>query len=112
MLAATAHRLQPSMRADDTAARLGGDEFGLVLGGLRSAQEPDGLLARILHAVAQPKELSSGEIVNVTASLGVALCPEAGSDFDTLMNHADRAMYSAKREDQTRVRFYSPTTAA
>jgi diguanylate cyclase (GGDEF)-like protein/PAS domain S-box-containing protein len=112
VLAATAYRLQASMRADDTAARLGGDEFGLVLGGLRSAQEADGLLARILHAVAQPKELSSGEIVNVAASLGVALYPEAGSDFDILMNHADQAMYSAKREDQSRVRFYPPTATA
>jgi len=112
VLAATAFRLQASLRAHDTVARLGGDEFGLLLGGLHSAQEADGLLARLLDVVAQPKELSSGEIVNVTASLGVALYPEAGSDFETLMNHADKAMYIAKREQQNKARFYRVQTVA
>lgn len=106
VLTASAYRLQASIRAPDTAARLGGDEFGLVLGGLHSVKEADGLVMRVLHAVAQPKELSSGDIVNVTASVGVALYPEAGSDFDTLMNHADQAMYIAKREGQARPRFF------
>ena len=107
VLAATAFRLQASLRAHDTVARLGGDEFGLLLGGLHSAQEADGLLARLLHAVAQPKELSSGEIVNVTASLGVALYPKAGGDFETLMTHADQAMYIAKRQQESQARFYT-----
>jgi len=112
VLAATAFRLQASLRAHDTVARLGGDEFGLLLGGLHSAQEADGLLARLLDAVAQPKELSSGEIVSVTASLGVAIYPETGSDFETLMNHADEAMYSAKREQESQARFFRVETAA
>jgi diguanylate cyclase (GGDEF)-like protein/PAS domain S-box-containing protein len=106
VLAATAYRLQASMRANDTAARLGGDEFGLVLGGLHSVKEANGLVTRILHAVAEPKELSSGEIVNVTASLGVALYPGAGRDCDTLMKQADQVMYLAKREKYTEPKFY------
>jgi diguanylate cyclase (GGDEF)-like protein/PAS domain S-box-containing protein len=97
MLSITAHRLQACVRAHDTVARLGGDEFALLLGGLRSLDEIDAVINRVLSAVAQPRVLRNGRSAAVTASIGVALYPDAGGDFDTLLRHADEAMYFAKR---------------
>jgi len=110
VLASIAHRLQAAMRAQDTVARLGGDEFALLLTAVYSAQEVDAVLARVLQAVAKPCKLGNGETATVTASIGVALYPEGGGDFDTLMRHADQAMYIAKHKGRNRVHFYVAET--
>ena len=112
VLAAIARRLQVSTRTQDTVARLGGDEFAMLLSTLHSTREAESVLMRVLHAVAQPCQLSSGASVRVTASLGVALYPEAGHDANTLMLHADEAMYSAKRKGKNQLHFFTRTSGA
>jgi diguanylate cyclase (GGDEF)-like protein len=89
-------RLQAQLRAVDTVARMGGDEFGLLLPGIHSEEVACQLGQKIIDALEQPISVGSG-VVNVGSSIGVALCSEQGVDSHLLLNHADRAMYQAKR---------------
>jgi diguanylate cyclase (GGDEF)-like protein/PAS domain S-box-containing protein len=96
LLKEVAHRLKSCTRGDDTVARLGGDEFVLLLGGLASYDEMDGVLSRVRDAIAQPYQLTDADVV-VSASIGVTLYPLNDNDADTLLRHADQAMYHAKQ---------------
>jgi diguanylate cyclase len=99
-------RLCSRLRETDTVARLGGDEFALVVENL-AKPEHAGLVARkLLDAVVPPIAVESHS-VTVTASLGVALYPQDGSQAATLLREADRAMYRAKAEGGNLCRFSS-----
>ena len=99
-------RLCSRLRETDTVARLGGDEFALVVENL-AKPEHAGLVARkLLDAVVPPVAIESHS-VTVTASLGVALYPQDGSQGATLLREADRAMYRAKAEGGNLCRFSS-----
>ncbi|SFV11597.1 diguanylate cyclase (GGDEF) domain-containing protein [Pseudoduganella namucuonensis] len=113
MLKQVAARLQSAVREADTVARLGGDEFVLVLperidgsGSLSAA-----VVQRILDAVAQPMMIEGHEFVT-TCSMGIAVHPNDGADGETLMTHADIAMYCAKEVGRNNFRFYSPAMDA
>jgi diguanylate cyclase (GGDEF)-like protein len=96
LLREVADRLHRTLqRRSDTIARLGGDEFAVLLPteGLDDAKH---VARRILELLSEPLTIE-GHIVDVGASIGIAVFPEHGSDADTLMRHADVAMYSAKR---------------
>lgn len=95
LLVEITHRLKRILRADDTLARLGGDEFVLLFGDLDSADDLS-VINRVLDVVVQPIEIKR-QMVNVSASIGVALYPEDDVDADTLLRHADQAMYAAKQ---------------
>ena len=87
-------RLRSVLRDSDTVARLGGDEFGIVLpkaAGARVAQTAH----RVSAALDKPFELG-GLSLRVGASIGVSLFPKDGDDVDSLLKHADVAMYVAK----------------
>ncbi|MBI4998419.1 MAG: EAL domain-containing protein [Rhodocyclales bacterium] len=102
LLVEVAERLKGSVRSGDTIARLGGDEFVLVLLGFDRAVESEHILDRILGSLAAPFSLD-GNSVRISASIGVALCPgDAGSDLDSLLRHADHAMYVAKQAGRNR----------
>lgn len=101
LLIEVAARLQRHLRAGDTAARLGGDEFVLLLNDLHTLAELEGILTRVLDSLSQPFWIK-GRSLQVTASIGVTLYPDDGSDGDTLLRHADQAMYEAKRQGQNR----------
>lgn len=95
LLIAIAERLQVILRGGDTVARLGGDEFALLLSGLPDIDACHCSLRQVLDTVAQPCEI--GDIqVQVSASIGVTLYPQDEQDADTLLRHADQAMYKAK----------------
>ncbi len=100
-------RLIDAIRADDTAARLGGDEFVVLLGGLKSAQQAEHALQRLLDAVAAPCVLD-GNPVRVTGSIGVTVFPGDGGDADQLLRHADQAMYKAKEAGKSRYHIFNP----
>src|SRR5205823_5883760 len=89
-------RLVQTLRRSDTVARLGGDEFGIALPDRPSKDAIRDVIERILDAVEQPVVLDDIPLV-VDASLGVACLPDDGADVDTLLRHADVAMYAAKR---------------
>ncbi|PWR12934.1 GGDEF-domain containing protein [Micromonospora acroterricola] len=87
-------------------ARLGGDEFAIVMTGLTDASQARDLADRVVGALAEPVPLD-GLPLDVGGSIGIALFPEHGEDFATLMRHADVAMYDAKHRNDT-VAVYAP----
>ncbi|MDD5387943.1 MAG: EAL domain-containing protein [Gallionellaceae bacterium] len=108
LLISVAQRLQDSVRGDDTVARLGGDEFVLLLGGLNNLKEVDEALSRLLAVLALPYDLAE-QPINISASIGVTLYPSDASDADTLLRHADHAMYLAKQAGKNRYFLFNPT---
>ncbi len=95
LLVEIAQRLKAGVRAGDTVARLGGDEFALVLVDLDSPVEARQVLERMLAAIERPVLVDDLRL-GVSASIGVTLYPLDDSDADTLLRHADQAMYAAK----------------
>jgi diguanylate cyclase (GGDEF)-like protein len=95
LLADIARKLATLVRGGDTVARLGGDEFVILLTDLFEVTEMEVVLARIMAGVADTGRFD--EQTQVTASIGVTLYPIDGSDADTLLRHADQAMYAAKQ---------------
>lgn len=105
VLIEVARRIGETVREEDTVARLGGDEFVVLLVGLSAAEECMASLNRLLVAINRPIKID-GNSVSIGASIGVALYPEDKSDADTLLRHADQAMYSAKRSGKNRYQIF------
>lgn len=106
VLQEVAQRVKGVLRKSDTVARLGGDEYSVVLPGAGGMDATD-IAEKILHTLGQPFELD-GQSYHVGGSLGIALLPEHGTDLETLMKHADVAMYAAKR-GKTGFAIYDPS---
>ncbi|MGI9134094.1 MAG: EAL domain-containing protein, partial [Rhodoferax sp.] len=107
VLVSTTERLKSVLRTDDTLARLGGDEFVLLLTDLQQVQECHVALERVLRVLKEPLEVD-GTVINVSASLGVTLYPADDVDADTLLRHADQAMYLAKEAGKNTYHFFDP----
>jgi diguanylate cyclase (GGDEF)-like protein len=89
------HRLQENLRESDTIARLGGDEFAILVPKLDAVAAALLFTDRIRDALAEPFQIE-GLTLEVEASIGIAQFPDHGMDCDTLIQHADLAMYVAK----------------
>ncbi|WP_407332405.1 EAL domain-containing protein [Enterovibrio sp. 27052020O] len=106
LLQEIAKRMQRSMRDSDTIARIGGDEFVAVLTGLNSPEDCPPLLPRLVAATSEPVN-ANGNLVQVSASFGITLFPQAEDvDADTLLRQADYAMYQAKLNGKRRSHFF------
>jgi len=105
LLIEVAHRLTNVVRSDDTVSRLGGDEFVLLLSELRSADEVDILISRILEEMARPF-LIDKVTLKISSSVGATIFPFDSSDTDTLLRHADQAMYQAKQSGRNRFHLF------
>ncbi len=105
LLVALARRLTASVREQDTVSRLGGDEFILVLPDT-DARGAAQVAKKLLAAAMQPFVIEQHELT-VTPSIGIALYPEDGSDFDTLSRCADAAMYRAKQGGRNNYRLFT-----
>jgi diguanylate cyclase (GGDEF)-like protein/PAS domain S-box-containing protein len=105
LLIQVAQRLAQSLRGGDSVARIGGDEFVLLLGDLESTTECDLVLSRLLRSIAEPTVLD-GVAVYISASVGVALFPDDDADVDTLLRHADQALYAAKEAGRNRYHLF------
>ncbi|MBK1674091.1 hypothetical protein CKO35_12405 [Ectothiorhodospira shaposhnikovii] len=101
LLLVIAERLQGMLRIEDTLARLGGDEFVILLNDLEDSDEARSLFNRLLMALAEPTELG-GLSLRLSASMGVTFFPSDDHDADTLIRHADQAMYQAKQAGKNR----------
>ncbi|MCC4113767.1 diguanylate cyclase [Aromatoleum toluclasticum] len=97
VLRTVAERMRGSMRETDTVARIAGDEFVVLLPGVTEHAAAEPVAAKLLAAVAQPVESRDGLVLQLTASLGVSVCPEHGIEPEELIRHADMAMYDDKR---------------
>lgn len=96
LLIEVANRLTRQVRREDTVSRQGGDEFTLLLGNLESHEQCEQSLERIQKAITQPYQIND-QVHSVSASIGVTLYPLDKGDIDTLLRHADQAMYQAKQ---------------
>jgi len=109
LLQIVARRLQAALRASDTVCRLAGDEFVLLFSEIEATEDLGAIAHKLLERVAQPCRLGpthDAPLVDVGASMGVAVFPEHGQDPHTLLQHADQAMYAAKRAGRNRCAFY------
>ncbi|MGX9715393.1 putative bifunctional diguanylate cyclase/phosphodiesterase [Janthinobacterium lividum] len=106
VLKSVAERLRDATREVDTVARLGGDEFVLLLPQHGNGEPGAAILQRIQDAVAQPLQLGEYEFF-LSCCMGVAVYPDDGDDADTLIKHADIAMYRAKEQGRGNWQFYA-----
>jgi diguanylate cyclase (GGDEF)-like protein/PAS domain S-box-containing protein len=96
LLQALATRMKHVVRGQDLVARMGGDEMCLLLHDVRDASHASEIAERILAALRAPVDLRPGLQHHVTVSAGIAIFPQDGTDTETLLRHADIAMYRAK----------------
>ncbi len=89
-------RLAQVLRKADTLARLGGDEFVLVLNDISSARDVEAIATQLLAEIARPLKLAGLEL-HTTASIGISVFPQHGGSAEILLQHADAAMYHAKK---------------
>jgi diguanylate cyclase (GGDEF)-like protein len=107
LLQAAALRLQAVIRPEDKVARLGGDEFTIIVEAVKARVEVIAVADRIIEALRTPFVLAEEERQHaVHASVGISLFPENGVDGETLLKHADIAMYDAKERAKGTYRFF------
>jgi len=101
-----ADRLRGSVRASDTIARISGDEFAVVLEGIGTSEAAETTAEKILQHLSGPVVLLGHEF-HVTASIGISCFPADGRDVETLLRHADTAMYRAKEQGRNAYRSFT-----
>ena len=106
LLQEVARRLSTWGREQDTVARVGGDEFLVVLTGLKDVTDTAVAAKRLMDAMIGEYSIQ-GHTLNITCSLGISVFPEHGTDTETLIKHADAAMYSAKESGRNGFRFFT-----
>jgi len=110
LLIEVAKRINDTMRDEDTVSRHGGDEFSLLLRDINSYTECKLTIERILAALAEPYLIDDYEH-KITASVGITLYPEDNEDIDTLLRHADQAMYQSKLAGKHQHQLFNPQDA-
>lgn len=106
LLKGVADRIRSIVRSEDTVARFGGDEFVILISELRSPEDTGRIGTKLTDAIRQPFQ-AGGHEVSVTTSVGIAIYPHDGTDADTLMRNADKAMYQAKEKGGNQFQLYS-----
>ena len=109
-LVEVARRLRRVLRASDVVARLGGDEFFVVLEQMQDTAAVERVVSKLSAEMLRPFDLFNGVKARVSASLGVSLFPDDAGDAETLMAHADKAMYAAKRAGKNAFCIFSAGT--
>jgi diguanylate cyclase (GGDEF)-like protein len=107
LLCEVARRLSALVRNVDTVTRLGGDEFVLVLSPVRDRQDAERVAIRTIESLQNPVKIA-GLDVYTSPSIGIALYPTDGVAADTLLTHADAAMYCAKQGGRNRFQCFAP----
>jgi diguanylate cyclase (GGDEF)-like protein len=107
LLQSIAKRLVKCVRATDTVSRQGGDEFVVLLSEMFASEDAAISARRMLEAIAQAHSIDQHEL-HVTASIGVSVYPDDGTDAETLIKNADTAMYQAKENGRQNYQFFKP----
>nr|MBP8171960.1 GGDEF domain-containing protein [Pseudomonas sp.] len=106
VLKAVARLLRSATREVDTVARLGGDEFVILFNVLEESQDIQRIVCK-LHERFQTSLRIDGQELNIRASIGVSCYPQDGDSAERLIQHADRAMYAAKRDGRNTFAFHA-----
>ncbi|MGY6274914.1 bifunctional diguanylate cyclase/phosphodiesterase [Methylomonas sp. MgM2] len=106
LLREAGRRLRLSVGENLTLARLGGDEFTVVVGNLNAREQVEPIAQNILRCLAKPFDLGD-ETVYISASIGIAFCPDDSDKSEELLKNADQAMYEAKKQGRDRYSFYT-----
>jgi diguanylate cyclase (GGDEF)-like protein len=112
LLQGVSNRLQTQFRQSDIIARLGGDEFVVLITGLENEYDVAFITNNLIKAISKPFADLDGHEVQVSPSIGVALFPRDGHDLDTLVRHADLAMYQSKQAGRGCCTFFDPAMQA
>ena len=105
LLVQVAQRLRSCLNETDFCARLGGDEFVIIQSKLKADQDPRTLATRLIESIGRPYALEFGNVI-VEASIGIAMAPQHGLEFDLLMRNVDSALYHAKKELRPTFRYF------
>lgn len=111
LLVEVGRRLRASIRASDVIARFGGDEFAVVMSEVASIDHVCALAQKLIDAIGEPYVLGEVKCASVGASIGIAWYPDHGEEVETLLLHADEALYESKRAGRRRYTIYNATLA-
>ena len=106
LLQALAQRLRDCLREGDTLSRIGGDEFMLLLPHIRSRDNAAYIAQKIISSLKQPFYVEGHELY-AGMSIGIAIYPDDGDNIETLIKHADIAMYHAKDHGRNDYKFFT-----
>lgn len=107
LLCEVARRFRAALRVEDTVARFGGDEFAILLGGALRLEGIRNLAERLVEVVREPIRVD-GQQVGIGVSIGIAISTGHGQDPESLLRHADLALYRAKHDGRNTYRFFEP----
>jgi diguanylate cyclase (GGDEF)-like protein/PAS domain S-box-containing protein len=106
MLQQVAQRLKSGLRGNDLVGRLGGDEFVAVLSDIRTDDAVLHMATQLLHTLRESYHIDTLEL-KTSPSIGISIYPNDGQDLDTLIRHADAAMYHAKSSGRNMCQFFT-----
>lgn len=111
VLKRVAHRLQSCLRGADVVGRLGGDEFLVAISGLENEADIAPVAEKIAQSIREPFSFE-GNVLTVSASVGISIYPQHGDNPDTLIRNADAGMYLAKQSGRNNFQFFAPGLAS
>ncbi|WP_100266417.1 sensor domain-containing diguanylate cyclase [Mariprofundus ferrinatatus] len=106
VLCEVSRRMQACLRETDLIARYGGDEFTVILTEVSDSEGINNVASKIIHTLQQPIEVK-GETRSVGCSIGIAIYPDDAEDYESLIRHADKAMYISKRVAGSSFHYYA-----
>lgn len=106
LLVQAADRISQCVREADTIARMGGDEFTVILSQLGDTKQVGKVAQNIIEQLSQPF-IIDGATLNISASIGIAFCPQDGKSVEQLLKNADKSMYAAKAAGRGRFNYFT-----
>jgi diguanylate cyclase (GGDEF)-like protein/PAS domain S-box-containing protein len=107
VLKEVATRLRACVRGVDTVSRQGGDEFVIILADIGGADQAAHVATTVMQTVARPVLCGANLHINMSVSIGISLYPSDGDNVETLLKHADVAMYHAKQNGRNGFSFFN-----